>query len=62
MKRNKNISLQQFLPLSEPEIQGHLHPARVNLGCFLAQFQSLHLPVTQSETPHAQITLIPYGL
>jgi hypothetical protein len=28
-------SLQEFLPLSEPEIQGFLHPAPVNLGYFL---------------------------
>jgi hypothetical protein len=33
------ISLQQFLPQSEAEIQGHFHPAEANLGYFLAWFQ-----------------------
>jgi hypothetical protein len=39
------ISLQQFVPLSEAEIQGLLHPAQANLE-FLAWFQSLQLPST----------------
>jgi hypothetical protein len=34
MKINKKISLHQFLPLSEAEIQGLLHPAQANLGYF----------------------------
>jgi hypothetical protein len=53
MKINKKISLQQFLPLSEAGIQGLLHPAEANLGYFLAWFQSLQLPSTQSESPLA---------
>jgi hypothetical protein len=36
MKISKKIPLQQFLPLSEAEIQGLLHSAQVNLGYFLA--------------------------
>jgi hypothetical protein len=56
---DKNIfkkSLQQFLPLSEAEIQG-LHPAQAKLGYFLAWFQSLQLPSTQSQSPLALISL-----
>jgi hypothetical protein len=46
--------MQQFLPLSEAEIQqGLLHPAQANLSYFLAWFQSLQLTSTQSESPHA---------
>jgi hypothetical protein len=41
---NKKISLQQFLSMSEAEIQGHLHPAEANLGYFLAWFHSVQLP------------------
>jgi hypothetical protein len=52
---NKKISLQQFLSLSESEIQGLLHPAQ--LGYFLAWFQSLQLPSTQSDSPLAPIPL-----
>jgi hypothetical protein len=59
IKMNKKLSLQQFLPLSEVEIHGLLHPAQVNLGYFLAWFQSLQLPSTQSESPLAQIPLVP---
>jgi hypothetical protein len=75
-------SLHQFLPLSEAEIHGLLHPAQAknkqkqtnsvvlvrkrtipterpplvgevsdNLGYFLARFQSLQLPSSQSEIP-----------
>jgi hypothetical protein len=36
MKINKKISLHQFLPVSEAEIQGLLHPAEAILGYFLA--------------------------
>jgi hypothetical protein len=50
---NKKISLQQFLPLSEAEIQGLLHPAEANLGYFLAWYQPLQLPSTQYESPLA---------
>jgi hypothetical protein len=32
MKINNKISLQQFLALSEAEIQGLLHPAQANLA------------------------------
>jgi hypothetical protein len=35
----------------EAEIQGLLHPAEASHGYFLAWFQSLHLPSTQSESP-----------
>jgi hypothetical protein len=34
-KEYKEIILQQFLPISEAEIQGLLHPAQANLGYFL---------------------------
>jgi hypothetical protein len=47
------ISLQQFVPLSEAEIQGLLHPGQAKFGYFLAWFQSLRLPSTQSESPLA---------
>jgi hypothetical protein len=57
MKINKKISVQQFLPLSEAEIHCLLHPAEANLGYFLAWFQSLQLPSTQSESPLALIPL-----
>jgi hypothetical protein len=40
MKINKKLFLQQFLPLSEAEIQGLLRPAQTNLGYFLAWLQS----------------------
>jgi hypothetical protein len=53
------ISLQQFLPLSETEIQGLLNPAEANLWYFLAWFQSLQLPSTQSESPLALIPRAP---
>jgi hypothetical protein len=49
----------QFLPVSEAEIQGLLHPAEANLSYFLAWFQSLQLPSTQSESPLALIPLAP---
>jgi hypothetical protein len=52
-KINKKILLQQFLLLSEAEIQGLIHPAQANIGYFLAWFQSLQLPSTQSESPLA---------
>jgi hypothetical protein len=50
---NKKISIQQFLSPSEAEIQALIHPAEANLGYFLAWFQSLQLPCTQSESPLA---------
>jgi hypothetical protein len=56
---NKKKSLQQFHPLSEAEIQGLFHPAQPNLGYFLALFQSLQLPSTESESSLAQIPLAP---
>jgi hypothetical protein len=46
----KKISVQQFFPLSEVEMQGLLHPAETNLGYFLAWFQSPQLPSTQPES------------
>jgi hypothetical protein len=45
MKIDKEISLQQFIPLSEVEIQVLLHPAQANLDIFLCGF-SLQLPST----------------
>jgi hypothetical protein len=55
----KKILLQQFLTLSEPEIQGLLHPAQANLGYFPAWFESLQLHSTQSESFLALIPLAP---
>jgi hypothetical protein len=57
---NKKIFLQQFLRLSEAELQGLLHPAEANLGYFLAWFQSLQLPSTQSESPLAPKSLVSF--
>jgi hypothetical protein len=51
--------LQQFLPLSEAEIQGLLHPAQDNLDYFLAWFQSLQLTSRKSERPVALFPLAP---
>jgi hypothetical protein len=39
-----------------------LHPAQANLGYFLAWFQSLQLPSTQSESPLALIPLAPNAM
>jgi hypothetical protein len=58
MKIDTKISLQQFLPLPEAEIWGLFHPAEANLGYFLAWFQSLQLPSTQSVSPLALIPCI----
>jgi hypothetical protein len=55
MKINKNISLWQFLIMSETEIQCLLHPAQANI----AWFQCLQQPSTQSESPLALIPLAP---
>jgi hypothetical protein len=55
----KILPLQKCLPLSEAEIQGLLHPGDANRGYFLAWFQSLQLPSTQSESPLALIPLAP---
>jgi hypothetical protein len=52
------ISLQEFLPLSEAEIQDLLHPDQANLGYFLVWFQSLQLPLTQSESPLAHVGFV----
>jgi hypothetical protein len=41
------------------EFQGPLYPAEANLGYFLAWFQSLQLPPTQSQSPLALIPLAP---
>jgi hypothetical protein len=56
---NKKISQQQFLALSEAEIQGLLHPAQANLCYFLAWFQSLQLPSAKSQSPLNRIPLAP---
>jgi hypothetical protein len=57
MKTNKEALLQSFylktIKRQEAEIQGLLHPGQANLGYFLAWFQSLQLPSTQSESPLA---------
>jgi hypothetical protein len=47
----KNIAA--AISQSQTEIQGLLHPGEANLGYFLAWFQSLQLPSTQSQTPLA---------
>jgi hypothetical protein len=47
MKINERILLQQFLHLSEAEIQGFLHAAKVSRGYYLAWFPSLQLPFAQ---------------
>jgi hypothetical protein len=44
MKINKKKSLQQFLPLSEAEIQGLLHPAHPVLDIFLRGFSLSSCP------------------
>jgi hypothetical protein len=44
VRGKKKISLPQFLPVAEAEIQGLLHPAEATLGYFLGWFQSLQLP------------------
>jgi hypothetical protein len=44
MKINEKTSLQQFLRLSEAEIQAILHPAQENLEYFVAWFQGVQLP------------------
>jgi hypothetical protein len=43
----------------EAEIQCLIHRAKANLAYFLARFQSLQLPSTQSESPLALIPLAP---
>lgn len=48
MKINIKISLQQFLNVSEAEIEGLLYLAQANLG-----FQSLQLPSAQPGSPLA---------
>jgi hypothetical protein len=58
MKINTEISLKQFLPLSEAEIQGLLHPTQANLEYFLAWFQAFQVPSTQS----GSLALIPLVL
>jgi hypothetical protein len=60
MKINNEISLQQFISVSEAEIQGLLHPAEANFGYFLAWFQSLQLLTTQSESPLAPKSLVSF--
>jgi hypothetical protein len=58
MKINKkNISMQQFLLLSEAVIQGFLHKAEANLGYFLGWL--VYLSLTQPDDPVAQIPPTP---
>jgi hypothetical protein len=59
MKMNEKKSLQQFISLSEAEIQGLLRPPQAKVRYFLAWFQSLQLPSRQSESPLALIPLAP---
>jgi hypothetical protein len=49
-------SLKQFIPQPKAEIRG-LHPGQVNVGYFLAWFQSLQLTSSQPERPLALIPL-----
>jgi hypothetical protein len=56
MKINKKYQWSLYLRTTknpEAEIQALLHPAEANLGHFLVWFQSLQLPLTQSESPLA---------
>jgi hypothetical protein len=55
----KTILLQKFLPLSEVDIQGLLHPAEANLDIFLRGFSLSSCHQTQSESPLALIPLAP---
>jgi hypothetical protein len=61
MKTNNKISLYSLylktIKRKEAGFRGLLHPAEANLGYFLAWFQSLQLPSTQSESPLALIPL-----
>jgi hypothetical protein len=50
MKAINKMLLQEFPALSGAAIQGLLHPAGGSPGYFLAWFQSLQLPSTQSES------------
>jgi hypothetical protein len=53
MKINKKFTVEPILKTIKRqvvEIQGLLHAAEANLGCFLAWFQSPQLPSTQSES------------
>jgi hypothetical protein len=64
MKINKNITVEPLLKTmkrQEAEIQGLLHPAEANFVYFLALFQSLQLPSTQSESPLALVPLASYS-
>jgi hypothetical protein len=56
---NEYIVQLRTIKRKEAEIQGLLHPAQANLRYFLAWFQSLRLPSTQSESPLALIPLAP---
>jgi hypothetical protein len=53
------VYLLKKIKRQESEIQGLLHPAQANLGYFLAWFQSLQLPSTQSDSPLGVISLAP---
>jgi hypothetical protein len=50
----------KILPLSEAELRSPLHPAEVRLGYFLAWFQSLQLPSTQSDSSLVPTSLVPF--
>jgi hypothetical protein len=47
---DESKSLQQFPRLSEDEIQGLLHPAKSNLGYFLAWVQCLSVSLAALNT------------
>jgi hypothetical protein len=53
-KIDTKMLLQQFLPLSEAEIQDLLHPAQAIFGFFFARFQSVLLSSAQSGSHLAQ--------
>jgi hypothetical protein len=56
-ENNGKISRQQFLPSSEVEIQGPLHPSDAHRGYSLAWCHSLQLPSTQPETVRKSLLL-----
>jgi hypothetical protein len=56
---NKNITAAIYFSVISSNPGPLLHPAQVNVGYFLALFQSLQLPSTKSESP---LSLIPLAL
>jgi hypothetical protein len=57
MKINKNSSLQQFLPLSEAEIQYRM--AKAKFGIFLSGFSLSSCPQHSLKSPLALIPVAP---